>query len=255
MRKKKILAVLLSAVLLAVPFTLSANALSSIPDMLKNSSLLNSILDLLGGGEGDGSVNLGDLSNMDLSVLRNKLGEIFSGSDVDLAKLISDFINSGDFDLGSIGNLGELFSNGDFIGALRDYIAGRQTEESTTEPTTEAPTVPPTEAPTAPPATAAPRTEVVTTIVYVYQGAQNYVVPSTTEPPEEMYTYQYVEPATVSVPEITTQIFQPVAVPEATTEPEESDGFSVKTVIGIALLVLSLAAVVVVAIILKKSKV
>ena len=70
-----------------------------------------------------------------------------------------------------------------------------------------------------------------------------------------MYTYQYVEPATVSVPEITTQVFQPVEVEEYTPTEEKSDGFSVKSVIGIALLVLSLAAVVVVAVILKKNKV
>lgn len=257
MKNNKFLAIVLAFMLLLVPLTVTASA----------SGLTSIFSDLLSGlfDSDSGSFNLGDLS-LDFNTIREKLGPIFANNGIDiskysnssLAELIAKIIGSDnpeDVDWSKFLSGGTM--SDDLLDAITKYIIAATpttTEATTTEPTTADPaatTAPSTTVPT----TAAP-VEVVTTIVYVYQGAQTYVTPSTTAPPEEVYTYSYVEPDTVVVPEITTQTFAPVVVDdEKTTETTGSDGFSVKTVIGIALLVLSLVAVVVVAVILKKNKV
>ena len=274
MKKNKITALLAAALLLLISLTPAVCAaavpqkgLSSLTGAIDTDKLAELLGGILSGGQGQDGLSLGDLGSLDLSTLRERLGDLFSGGDTDLARLVSEVIASGDFDIGSITSL--LSGTGvppELLNAIIARITGKPVEEPTTLPeVTTAPqtetstlpsaTLPPATLPTQPATQAPVRTEVVTSVVYVYQGAQTYVVPSTTQPPEEMYTYQYQEPSTVTVPELTTQTFTPVVIDEITTAPEKNGGFSVKTVIGVALLVLSLAAVVVVAVILKRSKV
>ena len=266
MNKKKICAALLAAILLIVPLSPSAFALSSLfsedgpfGDLV--GGLSDTIAELFGQNTPGGNAKLSDLfSNPGgvLDTIRERIGTAVD--DQTLIEAISQLLGNAEQSF----NLNDLTSN-DFLNRLRKYLGMAEvTEESTTAaaPTTaSAPTtaytpttqptqamppqtvyyyyIPSTAAPTAPPTT-------------VFSGAQTYSVPSTTVPEE---TYSYVQPSMITVPELTTQTtFNPVITEDPTEAPVKS-GSTAKTVIGVVILVLSLAAVVVVAVILRKSKI
>ena len=222
MKKVKVMAAMLASLIIlsvAAPTVLAAN---NNTDDNYYAGLLEGVVDqdkfkeILGGL----------INNQILAALRQVLGDkIFSGSI----------------------NIDEIL-NGDIIAALKAILAGETTTVPTTEPETEAPTEPPTEAPTAAPTE--PVTEAPTRAPYTPSRSD----PATfTEPEtEEPTTFTYVPPERVTVPVISG---------ESTTynvydNTDASDGsVTAKMVIGIIILVLSGAAVTVVAIILKKSRV
>ena len=263
MNKKKICAALLAAILLIVPLSPSAFALSSLfsedgpfGDLV--GGLSDTIAELFGQNTPGGNAKLSDLfSNPGgvLDTIRERIGTAVD--DQTLIEAISQLLGNAEQSF----NLNDLTSN-DFLNRLRKYLGMAEvTEESTTAaaPTTApAPTTAytPTTQATQPatvyyyyiPSTAA-YTPPATT---VYSGAQTYSVPDTTVSQE---TYSYVQPSMVTVPELTTQTtFNPVITEDPTEAPAKS-GSTAKTVIGVVILVLSLAAVVVVAVILRKSKI
>lgn len=266
MNKKKLLAVLLCAVLLILPFTATAGAAATgasglfggLGDLFGEGSpfgdLLNGLMESLGGNGENGSIQLSDLfsnPNGVLDTIRERLGSTLSNAE--LIEAISDLLGGA----GSSFSVNDLLSN-EFLNRLRKYLGMAEvTEEPTTAPTT-------TAAPTEPPTTAAPVTTQPPQTVYYYyvpstaattsfSGAQTYSVPTaapTTEAP-----YSYIPPEIVTVAPLTTQpSFTPSVVDEDTTV-KAGGGSTVKTVIGVVILVLSLAAVVVVAVILRKSKI
>ena len=265
MNKKKICAALLAAVLLLIPLSPSAFAMSSLfsedgpfGDLI--GGLSDSIAALFGQDTPGGNARLSDLfSNPGgvLDTIRERIGTAVD--DQTLIEAISQLLNNSEQSF----NLSDLTSN-EFLNRLRKYLGMAEvTEESTTAEapaTTEAPATDytPTTQPTQPapqtvyyyyiPSTAAPTAPPTT----VFSGAQTYSVPSTTVQAE---TYSYVQPSMVTVPELTTQAaFNPVVTEDITEAPAKS-GSTAKTVIGVVILVLSLAAVVVVAVILRRGEI
>ena len=264
---KKVCAVLLATVLLLLPLCVPAFALSSIlsedgifGDLIGD--LSDTLAELLGQNTPGGDARLSDLFNNPggvLDTIRERIGSTVD--DQTLIEAITQLLGNTTQRI----SLSDLTSS-DFLNRLRKYLGMAEiTEESTTaepttaEPTTAEPTTAytPTTQPTQPvtvyyyyvPSTAAQQTAAPAT---VYSGAQTYTGLSTTAPEE---TYSYVQPSMITVPELTTQsTFNPV-VTEDPTEASSRGGSTAKTVIGIVILVLSLAAVVVVAVILRKSKI
>ena len=285
MKNRKIFALLLAAVLLLLPVSAAVNAaapvkgvgLGAFSDLFSGGNL-DSITELLGGlipgGDGGGITEIlsglfsGDGSFLLSQEQREQLSDLFS-----------EYLGASDEDRPDMSELISrvreiLGSNADpsTIQTIITLLTGAQTTEpattkqdpteATTKPGGTEPTTKPNEtesttrqnvpSTTVPPST----TEQPTTIVYVYQGSQSYVVPTAAPTTEPVYSYEYIEPSTVTVPELTTQtVYTTVAVEDYTEPVIEKEGSSVKTIAGIVLLVLSLAAVVVVAVILKKSKV
>lgn len=261
MNKKKICAALLAAILIIVPLSPTAFAMSSLfsedgpfGDVI--GGLSDTIAELFGQNTPGGNAKLSDLfSNPQgvLDTIRERIGTAVD--DQTLIEAISQLLGNSTQSF----NLSDLTSN-DFLNRLRKYLGMEEiTEESstaeplTTEPTT---TYTPTAQATQPatvyyyyiPSTAAYTSPATT----VYSGAQTYSVPDTTVSQE---TYSYVQPSMVTVPELTTQTtFNPIITEDPTEAPAKS-GSTAKTVIGVVILVLSLAAVVVVAVILRKSKI
>lgn len=281
MKKTKIFALILAALLLTVTLTPAVSALDF--------SGLESFLGLIGGNdvdpdnmngildslfEGKSSVNLSDiLSGNGLDKIREALGGAANGAPDDaLSNAISSL-------LGGNGAVSKDFFSSDFLDKLTAILAGEDitaaptdiptlptnaTEESTTsvEESTTVPT-PPTEAYTT--------TQAYTTVPYsynfttVYSGAQTYPTnayttnPYATNPyltttnPYETSTYQYVPVVSETVSQLTPSDFNPVV--NDYDDADLQDGVSAKMVIGIIILVLSGGAVVAVALVLKKSRV
>ena len=284
MKTRRFLIALLAAVLMLLPFAAAAQAAVPVKGMglgafsdLFSGGNLDGLTDLFGGlmggnaGEGGGlsEVLSGLLSGEGGGLLltqeqRDQLSDLFgeylgaSEEDrPDMAELISRVreILGSNIDPSTVQTLIALLT-----GSQPETTTNRPTEkesttnreqESTTKRDTESTTVPNVPSTTVPSATEQP-----TTIVYIYQGSQSYVVPTAAPTTEPVYSYEYIELSTVVVPEMTTQsVYTTIPMEEYTEAPAEKDGVSAKTIVGIALLILSLAAVIVVAVILKKSKV
>lgn len=211
---------------------------------------------LFGGAAGNESVELSDLlDGSGLDTIRGLLGGAANGvSDSALSGIVSSLFGGG-----GGGDLGSL-ADGSLLDNISKYLAGENvttTEPPTTEePTTEAPTTeaPVTEEPTTEePATAAPATEAPASQYVphtVYSGAENYTAVPVTEAP---LTYEYIPPEIITAPQLTTENFTPVIY-------ENDDGvqdepISAKMIVGIAILVVSLVAVVAVGFVLKKSNI
>ncbi|MBQ7638062.1 MAG: hypothetical protein IJS90_04085 [Clostridia bacterium] len=253
---KKIVSALCSALLIGAALAPSAFALdffSSLTDILGDD--LNNILDGLmngnnGGDEtqGNSSVSLNDLFSNPGGIL-DALRQRLANYDIDVSNssianaLASILTNEDGMDLSSLLNSNELLAK--LITYFREADDQTDpTEESTTQPetTTEPPTTePPT---TLPPATTAP--------------APSYYIPvsqSTTEAPTESTTepeYSYVEPSVKYTEELSTVPFSPVYEEDYS---DSQEGVSPKMIVGIVILALSLVAVVVVGVVLKKTKV
>lgn len=252
MKKVKVMAAMLASLVIlsaAAPTVLAANnntddnyyagLLEGVVDQDKFKEILGGLIN--NGGNGN-NVGLGNIDQL-IPAIRERLGNSYNVDQIlaALRQVLGDKIFSGSI------NIDEIL-NGDIIAALKAILAGETTTVPTTEPETEAPTEPPTEAPTAAPTE--PVTEAPTRAPYTPSRSD----PATfTEPEtEEPTTFTYVPPERVTVPVISG---------ESTTynvydNTDASDGsVTAKMVIGIIILVLSGAAVTVVAIILKKSRV
>lgn len=270
MNKLKLIAAALAALLLLLPLTPAVHAAASSASGLLGGlmgegspfgDLLNGILEGLGGngqnGENGDNIQLSDLfsnPNGVLDTIRERIGSTLSNTE--LIEAISELLGGA----GQSFSVNDLLSN-EFLNRLRKYLGMAEVTDppATEEPTSAANTAPASTAPivTSPPqtvyyyyvpSTIAPAAPATT----VYSGAQTYSVPSTTAADE---TYSYIQPEIVTVAPITTlPAYSPSVVEEDTTETAKS-GSTAKTVIGIIILVLSLAAVVVVAVILRKSKI
>lgn len=249
-KARKFLAVLVAVIMLGAAFTSSAFAFGDILDLLEEA---------LGGMTNNGeafrlSDLFGDREGV-LERLRQSLSS-FNLGDVDNSQLmdaVTRLLNGDGADLNNI-DLASLF-NADFLVRLAQYLQANPaptTEPTTAEPISEEPvTDEPTseedtteERTTAQPVTAAP-------YVPVWDGAQVYPV-TTTEPATEP-SYQYVEPTQQYVPPLTTE--PNYNVNDDLTPGKESGVSAVKMGVGVALVLISLAAVIVVAVMLKKSKV
>lgn len=252
MKKIKILSVFLVALMIfaaAAPAVYAANN-----DAEYYEGLLNGVIDtdkfkeifggLINGGGNNESVGLGNLSQI-LEILKARFGNSYNVDQIldALKQVLGDDILSGGVDINKL-------LSGDVIAKIKAILAGETTTvPSTTEPETEPETEAPTEAPTqAPPA---PATEAPTKAPYYPSRSDpaQYTVPSTTE---EATTFSYIPPERVTVPVLSNESTT-YNVYDDTTPGDGS--VTVKMVIGIIILVLSGAAVAVVAVILKKSRV
>lgn len=252
---RKILAVLMAVILLGAAFTSSAFAASALDDI---AGLFGELLNGL--TNNGGAFRLSDLFGNREDVLE-RLRQALDGFNVgnvnnsQLLDAITRLLNGDGADLNNI-DITSLLDDS-FLGRLAQYIQANPLpttepytfeEPTTEEPTTEEPT---TEEPTTEePATIAVPTTVAP-YVPVWDGAQVYPV-TTTEPTTEP-SYIYVEPTQQYVPPITTE--PTYYVNEDLTPVKESDSSAVKMGVGVAMALISLAAVIVVAVMLKKNRV
>lgn len=246
----KLLAVVLAAMMLLIPLSTTVFAM----DMANIIGIdLDAILGALGGITGNNGNTGTDETN---------------GGGVDLSDFLSDPSSILNAFSGLLGNV----STEDLIGAITSVLGGGGamdmdqlmesvlvllgTFESTTAPvetTTEEPT---TEEPT----TEEPTTEQPTTLPPETTTAVQNTTPPTYTPPTytpttqapETTTYTYIPPEIVTMEPLTGETYAPVIYDDNTGS---SDDVTVKMVIGIIILVISGAAVVAVAVVLKKSRV
>jgi len=254
---KKLVAVLCCALLITAavaPCALALDFFNNLTDILGDdfNEMLSDFFNN-GNGEGDEAASNPALSLSDLfsnpggilDVLRQRL----AANDIDVSNsaiasaLAAILTNENGLDLSALLNSNEL------VNRLIDYFANdpnatTTTEESTTEeePTEETTTE---ETTTATPSTTLPP-------VTIYIPATQAFTDTTAEESESEPEYSYVEPSVEYTDQLTTVPFSPV-YEEDYSEPEE--GVSAKMVIGIIILALSAVAVVVVAVVLKKTKV
>lgn len=273
MKKSKMIAMFLAVLFTVAVLTPAAYATSFFEGLWGmfggedvNSERLDGILDsIFGGGT---SVSTGDflgglLNGGGLDDIREMLGGAAAGvSDNGLLEAIGSL-------LGGNSAVSSDFLNEDFLEGIRRYLSGENvttTEPSTTEPVTilPAPEETTTETPTTlPPVTNPPVTEAPATVPPVtvppttayYSGGQVYptnpYVPTTTVP-YETTTFIYIPQVSETVSELIPSNFTPAVYDD---DDGADEGVSAKMIIGIAILVLSGAAVVVVAVMLKKSRV
>ena len=250
----KILAVVLAAMMLLIPLSTTAFAM----DMANIIGIdLDGILGALGGALSGNNGNTGtDETN---------------GGGIDL----SDFLSDPSSILGAFSGLLGNVSTEDLIGAITTVLGGggtmnmdqlvesvlvllgtfestttpieTTTEETTTEPTTAETTTEPT---TAEPTTKAPEATTVTQSATPPTYTPPTYTPTTQAP--ETTTYTYIPPEIITMEPLTGETFAPVIYDENTGS---SDSVTAKMVIGIVILVISGAAVVAVAVVLKKSRV
>ena len=245
--------ILLTAVLAPTAYALGGFDIGSFSELLGDNFDFGSITDilggLLGGGNGQG-VSLSDLlSNPNMmEYIQTQLE-----TNWDITASRADIINAvyallEDVDLSDVSSLSSLLSSNEFIAKLAEYLRANQTTEPlTTEPTTE----PTTEATTENSTTEPSSYEVPTVIIpstYVYQGADVY----TTMPPVTSTepVYSYVQPATQYTDPATTVPF----TPNYTESTREASNNSAKLMIGAVVVLASVGAIVVVAMMLKKTK-
>lgn len=275
MKKTKLIALMLAALMLTVLLTPAVSAVDfsgfeSFWGLIGGKDAkeddVNGILDSLFGG--NDSLNLSDLlSGNGLDKFRELLGGAGGASDDALSNAISSL-------LGGNSSITEDLLSPDILDKITAMLAGEDipttaaleiptlpttapTEESTTIPeeTTTLPT-PPTE-----PSTTAPYYPPTT----IFSGAQTYTTnPYTTNPyatnpyltttnPYETSSYQYVPVVSETVSQLMPSDFKPVV--NDYDDEDLQDGISGKMILGIIILVISGGAVVAVALVLKKSRV
>lgn len=250
MKKTKILSIILAAILLLIPMSTTALAV----DMDYYAALagidLESVLGGLSGifsgnNNGDTSVDLNDFLS-DPSVITNALSGLLGGvSTDDLATAITTILGGqGEMSMEQL--LEEVIKS---IGAFEETTTSETTtqEETTTLPpetTTEEQTTVEIEATTAPPTTEP------STTAPVYTPSTPTYTPSTQAP--ETTTYTYIPPEIITAEPLTGETYNAVIYDDNASS---SDGVTVKMALGIVILVLSGAAVIVVAFVLKKSRV
>ena len=249
--------ILLTAALAPTAFALGGFDIGSFSELLGGdfsdlSGLGEIIGGLLGGGNGNGEgISLGDLvlnPNGVMDILQERLANL--GVEASRGEIINAiYALIGDTNPGDISSL--LTSN-DFINRLAEYLLANQT----TEPLTELTTLPPaTEENTtlAPVTTEIPSYEIPTVVIpstYIYQGADAYsTLPAatTTEP-----VYSYVQPSTLYTEPATTVPFTPNYTENAANTASNN---TAKLMIGAVVVLASAGAIVVVAMMLKKTKV
>ncbi len=253
----KILAVVLAAMMLLIPLstTVFATEIFNIAGVD-----LDGILGALGGAlsgnnngntatdeTNGGGVDLNDFISNPSSILNAFSGMLGDVSLETLISAITTVLGGG----GGAMNMDQLIESVlVLLGTFESTTAPIETtteEPTTEEPTTEEPTTeePTTEEPTtAPPTTVAPPTYTPPT----------YTPPTytpTTQAPETT-TYTYIPPEIITMEPLTGETYAPVIYDD---NAGSSDGVTAKMIIGIVILVISGAAVVAVAVVLKKSRV
>ncbi len=248
MKKTKLIAAILAAVLLLVPLAPSAFAMDA---------LLDTIIELLGGDTPGESYALSDLftnPNGVLDEIRNRLG-----TELDNSALIEAITKVLGGDNGQTFSLESLLDNG-FLNRLREILNMEQVTDA------------PTDAPTVPPATYVTQTPSTATALYTVTAVTPATLPTTTKPTTtapattapsttaapitDMSTvaepsYTFAQPATVTVPELTSQPEFTPSVTDEGTVPQK--GSTLKTVVGVLVMLLMLGAVVAVAVILRRT--
>ena len=242
--------ILLTAVLAPTAYALGGFDFGSFSELLGDNFDFGSISDILsgilGGGNGQG-ISLSDLLNNQggvLLILQERLENInVSATTEEIREALKVLLADAD-----ISDLSVLLNSNDFLNLLADYLQETRTTEPRTEvPTTEAPTEATTDDATTEPLSI----EVPTVIIpstYVYQGADIYTTMpamATTEP-----VYSYVQPSTQYTEPATTVPF----TPNYTESTREAANNSTKLMIGAVVVLASVGAIVVVAVMLKKTK-
>ena len=206
--------------------------------------------------DGDG-LKLSDLFNnpQALEQIREALSQ-YGGNgeqytDGQILQALSGLLNGEGFDPNGF-YLSDILSNST-LGKLLELLPGT-TPVPTTEPTTVPTTVPTTEPTTyVMPVITLPSTQPYTMAPYIpsWSGAAVYTTAPSTAPATQP-SYVYVEPSTQVVPQLTTM---PMFTPVEEDTPLRGASGNGKMIAGAAILVVALAAVVVVAIMLKKTRV
>lgn len=246
----KLLAVVLAAMMLLIPLSTTVFAM----DMANIIGIdLDAILGALGGLTGNngntgtdetngGGIDLSDFLSDPSSILSAFSGLLGNVSTEDLIGAITTVLGGG----GGAMNMDQLMESVlVLLGTFESTTAPVETttEETTTEETTTEETT-----------TEETTTEVPTTTPPTTQAPPVYTPPTytpTTQAPETT-TYTYIPPEIVTMEPLTGETYAPVIYDDNVGS---SDDVTVKMVIGIVILVISGAAVVAVAIVLKKSRV
>ncbi|MBQ2758641.1 MAG: hypothetical protein IKJ88_02685 [Clostridia bacterium] len=245
----KLLAVVLAAMMLLIPLSTTVFAM----DMANIIGIdLDAILGALGGLTGNngntgtdetngGGIDLSDFLSDPSSILSAFSGLLGNVSTEDLIGAITTVLGGGE-----AMNIDQLMESVlVLLGTFESTTAPVETttEETTTEETTTEETT-----------TEETTTEVPTTTPPTTQAPPVYTPPTytpTTQAPETT-TYTYIPPEIVTMEPLTGETYAPVIYDDNVGS---SDDVTVKMVIGIVILVISGAAVVAVAIVLKKSRV
>ncbi len=245
----KLLAVVLAAMMLLIPLSTTVFAM----DMANIIGIdLDAILGALGGLTGNngntgtdetngGGIDLSDFLSDPSSILSAFSGLLGNVSTEDLIGAITSVLGGGE-----AMNIDQLMESVlVLLGTFESTTAPVETttEETTTEETTTEETT-----------TEETTTEVPTTTPPTTQAPPVYTPPTytpTTQAPETT-TYTYIPPEIVTMEPLTGETYAPVIYDDNVGS---SDDVTVKMVIGIVILVISGAAVVAVAIVLKKSRV
>ena len=258
----KIIAVLAAVILLVSAMAPAVFAEDFLGDLGNFSELLGGGFDLSGitdiigglfnGGNGNGNgISLSDIfsnPNGVLDIIRERLSNMdIDASNATIAQAITALLSDyGNTDITS------MLSSNDFLNQLAEYL---RANETTTRPPEETTTLPHEAEPTTEDETTTELTtyEMPTIIIpstYVYQGADPYSTqpaPTTTEP---VYSFTYQEQPT--------QYMEPATTVPFTANYEDStkavSDNSTKLMIGAAIVLLSAGAIVVVAVMLKKTK-
>lgn len=247
MKKTKLIAAILAAVLLIVPLAPSAFAMDS---------LLDAIVELLGGNTPGESYALSDLftnPNGVLDEIRQRLG-----TELDNSALIEAITQVLGGDSNQQFSLDSLLNN-DFLNRLRSVLNLEQVPNAATDPTTASPVTAATNVTQSPATatayyyatTATPATLPTTTKAATTAPTTSTTMPSAEATTEMATSYTFAQPATVTVPELTTQAEFVPSVTDEGVAPQK--GSTAKTVVGVMVLLLMLGAVVAVAVILRRT--
>ena len=251
----KILAVVLAAMMLLIPLSTTVFAMDIANIVgIDLDGILGALGGALSGNNGNtgtdetngGGVDLSDFLADPSSILNAFSGLLGNVSTEDLIGAITTVLGGG----GGAMDMDQLIESVlVLLGTFESTTAPIETttEETTTEPTTAETT---TEETTTEPTTKAPEstTAVQNTTPPTYTPPT--YVPTTQAP--ETTTYTYIPPEIVTMEPLTGETFAPVIYDDNTGS---SDDVTAKMVVGIVILVISGAAVVAVAVVLKKSRV
>ena len=252
MKKVKIIAVITAALVLFGVYFTSAYALGD------GLGALSEYFGLSGNGGGNGNSNSDDPDandeagtqgnaqvNLDSGFSDILQGLFGSAADAFSSSQITDILNN--FDINAL-----LGGDSDMLNEVMELIGANQpsTTKKNSDDDTRSQT--PTQQNTVPQYTNVYVTD-APAVTYNYSGSVTTTIPvESTTGTGETTTLYYLTPSTVYAEQITTL---PYDYQVGTTEVSEKDGITLKTIIGIAILLISGVAVVGVALSLKKSRV
>ncbi|MBQ6067476.1 MAG: hypothetical protein IJK89_11730 [Clostridia bacterium] len=184
-------------------------------------------------------------ANLDSGLSDILQGLLGNAADAFSSSQLTDILNN--FDINAI-----LGGDSDMLNELMDLLGANQPTTSKNNNDSDSRSQTPSQQYTVPQYTNVYVTD-APAVTYNYSGSAATTLPGeTTTGTGETTTLYYLTPSTVYAEQITTL---PYDYPVGTTEVSEKDGFTLKTIIGIAILLISGVAVVGVALSLKKSRV